>query len=151
MQIILLEKVANLGVLGDVVSVKNGYARNYLIPQGKARRATEKSIAEIEARRVELEAELNKKLQSAQALGEKISGLTLQIVQKAGVDGRLFGSVGPADVAEALKVHGHSIERRAVRMPDGLLKQIGNYTVAIGLHTDVVVEITVSVLGDTTV
>jgi len=150
MQIILLEKVANLGTLGDVVSVKNGYARNFLIPQGKARRATAKSIAEIEERRTELEAEHGKKLQAAQALGEQLSGLTLQIVQKAGLDGRLFGSVGSTDISDALKTQGYTIERRTIRLPNGLLKHIGNHTVSIGLHTDVVVDVTVSVLGDTT-
>jgi large subunit ribosomal protein L9 len=151
MQIILLEKVANLGNLGTVVHVKNGYARNFLIPQKKARRATPQNIAEIEARRTELEAEHQKKFDEAKALGERLNGMTIQIVQKAGLDGRLFGSVGSADISEALKAEGFSIERRYVRMPNGLLKQIGNHPIAIGLHTDVVVDITVSVLGDTSI
>lgn len=149
MQIILLEKVANLGGLGDIVNVKNGYARNFLIPQGKARRATEQSIADIAARRADLEAAQAAQFATAQGLGERLNGLTVQIVQKAGVDGRLFGSVGSADIAAALKEQGFDIERRAVRLPNGLLKQIGNFAVDIALHTDVVVEITVSVLGET--
>ncbi len=150
MQIILLEKIANVGNLGDVVKVKAGYARNYLIPQGKAKRATEDNIKALEARRAELEAAANAKLTAAQGQAEKLEGLLVQITQKAGVDGRLFGSVTNADVAEALKSQGFAVEKAAVRMPAGPLKQIGDYPLIVALHTDVTANITVSVLGDTT-
>lgn len=148
MQVILMEKMANLGQLGDVVKVKNGYARNFLIPQGKARRATESNVAEFAVRRAELEAAEQAKIAEAQARGEKLNGLTVQIVQKAGVDGKLFGSVTNADIVEALAQQGHTVEKSQVRMPEGHLKQIGDYPISIGLHTDVVVNITVSVLGE---
>jgi large subunit ribosomal protein L9 len=148
MQVILMEKMANLGQLGDVVKVKNGYARNFLIPQGKAKRATESSMAEFAVRRAELEAAEQAKLAEAQARGEKLNGLTVQIVQKAGVDGKLFGSVTNADIVEALKQQGFEVEKSQVRMPEGHLKQIGDYPISIGLHTDVVANITVSVLGE---
>lgn len=148
MQVILMEKMANLGQLGDVVKVKNGYARNFLIPQGKAKRATESNKAEFEARRAELEAAEQAKAAAAQAGAEKINGLTVQIVQKAGVDGKLFGSVTNADIAASLAQQGFSVDKSQVRMPDGHLKQIGDYPISIGLHTDVVANITVSVLGE---
>jgi large subunit ribosomal protein L9 len=148
MQIILMEKVANVGQLGDVVKVKNGYARNFLIPQGKAKRATAANMAEFEARRAELEAAAQAKLADAQARAEKLSGLTLQIVQKAGVDGKLFGSVTNSDVAAALAAQGFDVEKAQVRMPNGHLKQIGDHPISIALHTDVVADITVSVLGE---
>ena len=148
MQIILLEKVGKLGGLGDVVKVKDGYARNFLIPQGKAKRATEANMAEFEARRAELEALQSEKLASAQALAERLESLMVQITRKAGMDGRLFGSVTNADVAEALAVQGFDIERSSIRMPDGPLKQVGDVQLEIGLHADVVTTITVSVLGD---
>jgi len=148
MQVILMEKVTNLGQLGAVVKVKNGFARNYLIPQGKAKRATAANMAEFEARRAELEAADKAKLADAQARGEKISGLTVQIVQKAGVDGKLFGSVTNSDIMEALKGQGVEVERSQIRMPEGHIKQIGDFPVNIALHTDVVVGITVSVLGE---
>lgn len=148
MQIILMEKVANVGQLGDVVKVKNGYARNFLIPQGMAKRATAANMAEFEARRVEIEAADKAKLVDAQARGEKLAGVTVQIAQKAGVDGKLFGSVTNADIATALVAQGYAVEKSQVRMPTGHLKQIGDYPVSIGLHTDVVVDITVSVLGE---
>lgn len=148
MQVILMEKVINVGQLGDVVKVKNGYARNYLIPQGKAKRATDANRAEFEARRVELEAADKAKLAEAQTRGEKLAGLTVQIVQKAGVDGKLFGSVTNADVVEALAKQGFNVEKSQVRMPQGHLKQIGDHHLDIALHTDVVVGITVSVLGE---
>jgi large subunit ribosomal protein L9 len=148
MQIILLEKVANLGTLGDVVKVKDGYARNFLIPQGMAKRATEANLAEFEARRAELERTLAAKLADAQALAAKLEGFTVQVSRKAGMDGRLFGSVNNADVAEALAAQGHAIERSAIRMPDGPLKQIGDFPLEVALHSDVVVTITVSVLGE---
>jgi len=148
MQIILMEKVVNLGQLGDVVKVKNGYARNFLIPTGKAKRATAASLAEFEARRVELQAAEAAKLAAAQSVGEKLAGLTVQIAQKAGVDGKLFGSVTTADIAAALAAVGFSVEKAQVRLPNGHLKQIGDYPVSIALHTDVVADITVSVLGE---
>jgi len=149
MQIILLEKVVNLGGLGDVVKVKDGYARNFLIPQGKARRATPASLAEFEKRRGELEAAQALALTAAQEKGAKIDGLLLQISQKAGVDGRLFGSVTTVDIADALKAQGVDVERSSIRLPQGPLKQVGDHEVAVALHTDVVVQIKVSVLGET--
>ena len=148
MQIILMEKVINLGSLGDVVNVKNGYARNFLIPQGKAKRATTANMAEFEVRRAEITAADNAKLADAQARGEKLAGLTVQISQKAGVDGRLFGSVTNADIAEALVALGFEIDKAQVRMSEGHLKSVGDYPVSIALHTDVAVDITVSVLGE---
>ena len=150
MQIILLEKVINLGQLGDVVRVKDGYARNFLIPGGKARRATANAIKEFEARRAELEKAQAERLAEAQAQGEKLAGLTVQLTEKAGVDGRLFGSVTNLDVVEALHKQGFStIEKTMVKLPDGPLKTIGDHKIQVGLHTDVVVDITVSVLGET--
>jgi len=149
MQIILLEKIANVGNLGDVVKVKNGYARNFLIPQGKAKRATEENLKLIEAKRAELEAAANAKLVAAQALAEKIEGTTLRITQKAGVDGRLFGSVGTIDIAEALKSQGVEIEKAMVRLPEGPLKHVGDFPVSVAPHTDVIAHITVTVVGDT--
>jgi large subunit ribosomal protein L9 len=148
MQIILMEKVHNLGQLGDIVKVRDGYARNFLIPQGKARRATPTSIAEFETRRAELEAQQAKLLADAQARAAKIEGLMLQITQKAGVDGRLFGSVTNYDVSEALKAQGHEVPKSIIRMPNGPLKQIGDHKVVIELHADIEVEITISVLGE---
>lgn len=149
MQIILLEKVGKLGNLGDVVKVKDGYARNFLIPQGKAKRATESNMAEFEARRAELEKAQQEKLASAQALAEKLEGLMVQVTRNAGMDGRLFGSVTNADVSEALAAQGFDIERSSIRMPDGPLKAVGDVQLEIGLHSDVVTTITVSVLGET--
>ena len=149
MQIILLEKVVNLGQLGDVVRVKDGYARNFLIPQGKARRATEVAIKEFEARRAELEKVQADKLAAAQAVGQKLEGLTVQITQKAGVDGRLFGSVTNFDIADALGKQGFSVEKAMVRLPTGPLKVVGDHKVNVALHSDVTVEITVAVLGET--
>ncbi|MDR1425182.1 MAG: 50S ribosomal protein L9 [Azoarcus sp.] len=148
MQIILLDKVGKLGSLGDMVKVKDGYARNYLIPQGLAKRATEANKAEFEARRAELEKVQADKLADAQAKGAKLEGLTIQIVRKAGMDGRLFGSVSNIDVAEALAAQGFDIERSAIRMPDGHLKDVGDKQIDIALHADVVVPVTVSVLGE---
>jgi large subunit ribosomal protein L9 len=148
MQVILLEKVVNLGNLGDVVKVKDGYARNFLIPQRKARRATETAVAEFEAKRAELEKAAAEKLAAAQAQGEKLNGMTVQIAQKAGVDGRLFGSVTNADIAEAVTKQGFAVEKAQIRMPQGPLKTVGDHTIAVALHTDVVVDVTVSVLGE---
>jgi len=148
MQVILLEKVANLGNLGDVVKVKDGFARNFLIPQGKAKRATETNLKAFEARRAELEKAQSDNLTKAQERGAKLDGLTLQIVQKAGVDGRLFGSVTNCDILEALKAQGPEVERSMIRMPAGPIKQVGDYHLQVQLHTDVVVTINVSVLGE---
>ena len=149
MQVILLEKVANLGNLGDVVKVKDGFARNFLIPQGKAKRATETNLKAFEARRAELEKAQSDNLTKAQERGAKLDGFALKITQKAGVDGRLFGSVTNYDVVDALKAQGHEVERAQVRMPAGALKQVGDFPLQIALHTDVVVTITVSVIGET--
>ena len=149
MQIILMEKVHNLGQLGDVVKVKDGYARNFLIPQGKARRATDKAIAEFQGRRAELEAAQNKALAEAQERAAKLEGLMVQITQKAGVDGRLFGSVTNFDIAEALKAQGHEVTKSMVRLPQGPLKQVGDVQLTLDLHGDITATITVSVLGET--
>ncbi|PPE68932.1 50S ribosomal protein L9 [Caldimonas thermodepolymerans] len=148
MQVILLEKVANLGNLGDVVKVKDGYARNYLIPTGTARRATEAAIKEFEAKRAELEKAAAEKLAAAQAQAEKLSGITVQIAQKAGVDGRLFGSVTTYDIAQGLGKLGFEVAKAQVRLPTGPLKTVGEHPVSVALHTDVVVDITVSVVPE---
>ena len=147
MQIILLDKVAKLGNLGDVVKVKQGYARNYLIPQKLARRATEAAIKEFEGRRAELEKAFAAKLAAAQAVGEALAGKTVRIAQKAGVDGRLFGSVTNADIAEALSKAGNAIAKSQVRLPNGPLKTVGEHPVSVAPHGDVVVEITVHVVA----
>ena len=149
MQVILLEKVHNLGNLGDVVKVKDGYARNFLIPTRAARRATEAAIKEFEARRADLEKAAADKLTAAQALGEKMNGRTVHITQKAGVDGRLFGSVTNADIVEALKAQGIEVEKAMIRMPEGPLKHVGDFPLIVAPHTDVVAHITVTVVGDT--
>lgn len=148
MQVILMEKVANLGNLGDVVKVKDGYARNFLIPKGKAKRATDENLKAFEARRAELEKTQAAALAQAQERGAKLDGQTLKIAQKAGVDGRLFGSVTNYDIVDALKLQGFEVERAQVRMPTGPLKQAGEYPIQIALHADVVVTITVSVVGE---
>ncbi|MDP3088967.1 MAG: 50S ribosomal protein L9 [Methylotenera sp.] len=148
MQIILLEKVGNLGNLGDIVKVKDGYGRNFLIPQGKAKRATEANKAEIAARRVELEKQQAAILAAAQARGEKLAAVVITISQKAGVDGRLFGSVTNGDIAESLVAQGFEVTKALVRMPNGPLKTIGDHAVTVALHHDVVVDITVTVVGE---
>ena len=149
MQVILLEKVINLGNLGEIVKVKDGYARNFLIPQRQARRATEANKAEFEAKRAELEKQAAAKLAEAQAQGEKLSGQTVKLTQKAGVDGRLFGSVTNFDIAEELTKMGFPVAKAQVRMPNGPIKTVGDSTVSVALHTDVVVEINVTVYGET--
>ena len=149
MQVILLEKVHNLGNLGDIVKVKDGFARNFLIPQHAARRATPAAIKEFEDRRAELEKVAADRLAGAQALGEKMSGRTVHITQKAGVDGRLFGSVTNADIAEELTKMGFPVAKSQVRMPTGPIKNVGDSQVSVALHTDVVVEINVTVYGET--
>ena len=148
MQIILLEKVVNLGGLGDVVRVKDGYARNFLIPQKTARRSTTSAVAEFEAKRAELQKATAAVLAAAQEQGTKLAGLTVQVTQKSGVDGRLFGSVTNHDVADALSKQGFTVSKAQVRMPQGPLKIVGDHSVAVALHTDVVVDVTISVLGD---
>jgi large subunit ribosomal protein L9 len=149
MQVILLEKVVNLGNLGEVVRVRDGYARNFLIPQKMARRATDAALKEFEARRAELEKVQAEKLAAAQALGERLSGYQLKVVQKAGVDGRLFGSVTNADVAEGLVKAGFAgVAKAQVRMPNGQLKAVGEYPVQVALHADVLVDVSVLVEGD---
>jgi large subunit ribosomal protein L9 len=149
MQVILLEKVVNLGNLGEIVKVRDGYARNFLIPQGHARRATEANKAEFEAKRAELEKQAAARLSEAQAQGEKLAGQTVKLTQKAGVDGRLFGSVTNNDIAEELAKMGFPVAKAQVRMPSVPIKMVGDSTVAVALHTDVVVDITVTVLGET--
>lgn len=149
MQIILLDKVVNLGNLGEIVRVKDGYARNFLIPSGRARRATQSAIAEFEARRADLEKVAAAKLAESQAQGEKLAGKTIKLTQKAGVDGRLFGSVTNHDIAEELGKQGFPVAKSQVRMPNGPIKMVGDSTVSVALHTDVVVEITITVYGET--
>ena len=148
MQIILMEKVVNLGNLGDEVKVKDGYARNYLIPQGKAKRATEANRKVFEAKRAELEAAQQARLAEAQAQAAKLDGLMLQITRKTGMDGRLFGSVTNIDIADALLAQGLTVERSSIRLPQGPLKAIGDSSIEVALHTDVIATITVSVLGE---
>jgi large subunit ribosomal protein L9 len=148
MQVILMEKVVNLGGLGDVVKVKDGFARNFLIPQGKAKRATPDNLKAFEARRAELEKAQAQALAGAQERAAKLEGLTVQIAQKAGVDGRLFGSVTNYDIVEMLNKQGHEVDRSQIRMPQGPLKRVGDFPLEVALHSDVVVTITVSVLGE---
>ncbi|MBK5914633.1 50S ribosomal protein L9 [Rhodocyclus purpureus] len=148
MQIILLEKVVNLGSFGDLVKVKDGYARNFLIPTGKARRATPKALAEFEVRRAELEAAAAEKLAAAQAVGEKLEGTVVRIARKAGVDGRLFGSVTNYDVADGLKALGFDVEKSSIRMPAGPIKTVSETPLEVALHTDVLANITVAVVGE---
>jgi large subunit ribosomal protein L9 len=148
MQIILLDKVVNLGNLGEIVKVKDGYARNFLIPTGRARRATAAAKAEFEARRAELEKAAAEKLAAAQAQGEKLAGTTVKLTQKAGVDGRLFGSVTNHDICEEINKLGYQLVKSQIRMP-GLIKTVGDTTLSVALHTDVVVDVTVSVYGET--
>lgn len=149
MQVILLEKIVNLGNLGDVVKVKDGYARNYLIPSKRARRATDAAIHEFEARRVELEKAAAEKLAAAQSLGERLAGKTVTVSQKAGVDGRLFGSVTNFDIAEGLKKLGFDIQKSQIRMPNGPLKTVGEHTVTVVAHSDVVADIQINVAAET--
>jgi large subunit ribosomal protein L9 len=148
MQVILLERVINLGQLGDVVKVKEGYARNFLIPQGKARRATDAAIKEFEARRADLEKAQADRLAAAQAEGAKLNGTTVRITAKAGVDGRLFGSVTNYDISEALTKQGFQVNKAQIRMPQGPLKAVGEHAISVALHTDVVAEVKVTVVGE---
>lgn len=148
MQIILLEKVVNLGNLGEVVKVKDGYARNFLIPKRMAKRATPAAMAEFEARRAELEKAAAEKLAAAQGVAEKMNGVAVSVARKAGMDGRLFGSVGNADIAEALAAAGFTVDKSAIRMPDGPLKAIGEFPIDVALHTDVLANISVAVVAE---
>ena len=148
MQVILMEKVVNLGGLGDVVKVKDGFARNYLIPQGKAKRATQANLKEFEGRRAELEKKANEQLTSAQERGAKLEGMKIDIAQKAGVDGRLFGSVTNADIAEALGKQGIQVKKAEIRMPAGSLKHIGEFPIVVHLHADVEANIIVHVVAE---
>ena len=148
MQVILLEKVSNLGNLGDVVRVRDGFARNYLIPQKIARRATDAALKEFEERRAELEKQQAERLAAAQATGEKLGGFALKMSQKAGVDGRLFGSVTTMDIAAALQEGGFQVVKSQVRLPDGAIKAVGEFPAQVALHADVVVDITVYVQGE---
>jgi large subunit ribosomal protein L9 len=148
MQVILLEKIVNLGGLGEVVKVRDGFARNFLIPHGKARRATPANVAEFEKRRGELESAQADAMAKAQERAAKLDGLMVQITQKAGVDGKLFGSVTNVDIAEALKSQGIEVPKATIRMPQGPLKQVGDHPVKIALNADVVITVTVSVLGE---
>jgi large subunit ribosomal protein L9 len=148
MQVILMEKVVNLGALGDVVKVKDGFARNFLIPHGKAKRATPANLKEFEGRRADLEKRANEQLTGAQERAEKLEGMKLDIAVKAGVDGRLFGSVTNADIAEAVGKQGFTVKKAEIRMPQGPLKHIGEYPITLQLHTDVLAHITVHVVAE---
>ena len=148
MQVILIDKVVNLGNLGDVVKVKDGYARNFLIPTGRARRATQANMEAFAAQKAELERVAAEKLADSQRRAEKLEGTSVTVRQKAGVDGRLFGSITNADIADALKAQGHEVAKAEVRLPEGPLKAIGEYPVVLGLHTDVTANITVVVAGE---
>ena len=148
MQVILMEKVVNLGGLGDVVKVKDGFARNFLIPHGKAKRATEKNLKEFESKRTDLEKKANEHLTGAQERGAKLEGMKIDIAQKAGADGRLFGSVTNADIAEALGKQGLTVKKAEIRMPQGSLKHIGEFPIVIHLHSDVLANIVVHVVPE---
>ena len=143
MEIILLQKVDNVGGIGDLVRVKSGYARNYLIPQGKATLATAENKAKFESRRAELEAKAAAELAEAQARAKKLEGLTLKMEMQAGAEGKLFGSVGTVDIAEAIGKQGVEVERSEIRLPDGPLRSVGEHRVALHLHADVNVELVV--------
>ncbi|PPD35574.1 MAG: 50S ribosomal protein L9 [Methylomonas sp.] len=148
MEVILLEKIANLGNLGDRVTIKSGYGRNYLIPQGKAAMATVAKIKEFEERRAELEKQAAEKLAAANARGEAISKLNVTIAHKTGDEGRLFGSVGTQNIAEAVTAAGVKVEKHEVRMPNGVIRQVGEYDIAINLHTDVVVTLPIKIVAE---
>ena len=148
MQIILLDKVVNLGGLGDVVKVKDGYARNFLIPKRMAKRATPAAMAEFEVRRIELEKIAADKLAAAQGVADKMAGLKVSVARKAGMDGRLFGSVGNTDIADAIKAAGFDVDKSSIRLPDGPLKAIGEFPLDVALHTDVLASITVAVVAE---
>ena len=148
MEVILLEKIANLGNLGDKVTIKSGYGRNYLVPQGKAVAATAKKIAEFEARRAELEKAAAEKLSAAQKLGNELSKLQIQITHKAGDEGRLFGSVGTHNIAEAITAAGIAVEKQQIRLPHGAIRHIGDYPIDINLHSDVIVTLSIKIAAE---
>jgi large subunit ribosomal protein L9 len=148
MEVILLEKIANLGNLGDKVSIKSGYGRNYLVPQGKAVPATVKKIAEFEARRAELEKAAAEKLSAAQKLGNELTKLQIVIAHKAGDEGRLFGSIGTHNIAEAITAAGIAVEKHQIRLPHGAIRHIGDYPIDINLHSDVIVTLTIKVVAE---
>ena len=148
MQIILMDTVVNLGKLGDVVKVKDGYARNFLIPTRRARRATQANMEAFAVQKAELERVAAEKLAEAQARAAKLEGFSVTVSQKAGVDGRLFGSISNADIADALVAQGHAVTKAEVRLPDGSFKTVGEYPVVLGLHHDVVANISVVVVAE---
>ncbi len=148
MEVILLEKIANLGNLGDKVTIKSGYGRNYLVPQGKAVAATAKKVAEFEARRAELEKAAAEKLSAAQKLGNELSKLEIVIAHKAGDEGRLFGSIGTHNIAEAITEAGIAVEKHQIRLPHGAIRHIGDYPIDINLHSDVVVTLTIKIAAE---
>lgn len=148
MQVILLEAVENLGKLGDTVKVKPGYARNFLLPQGKAVPATKENLAEVEAQRAELERHEAEMLALAKSRAEKLEGMQVTVARKAGDEGKLFGSVGPVDITEALAASGSEVERHEVRIPVDSIRQVGEYPVIIHLHADVEANITVNVVAE---
>ncbi len=148
MEVILLEKIANLGNLGDRVTIKSGYGRNYLVPQGKAVAATANKIVEFEARRAELEKAAAEKLSAAQKLGTELSKLEVVISHKAGDEGRLFGSVGTINIAEAITAAGITVEKHQIRLPHGTIRHIGDYSIDINLHSDVIVTLSIKVAAE---
>jgi large subunit ribosomal protein L9 len=148
MEVILLQKVANLGNIGDRVKVKSGYGRNFLLPQGKATLATADNIAKFEARRAEFEKAAREELTGAQARAEKLQGAKITLTAKAGGEGKLFGSVGTSDIAEALRKQGHDVERSEVRLPHGPIRQAGDHIVQVHLHTDVTVEVPIVIVPE---
>jgi large subunit ribosomal protein L9 len=148
MEIILLQKVANLGNIGDRVKVKPGYGRNFLLPQGKATLATPDNIAKFEARRTELEKVAGEELSQAQARAAKLAGFKLSLTAKAGGEGKLFGSIGTSDIAEATRNAGFDVERSEVRLPHGPIRQAGEHVVQLHLHTDVTVDLPVTIVAE---
>lgn len=148
MQVILLERVANLGNLGEVVKVKSGFGRNFLIPQGKAKSATKENIAEVEKRRAELEAQFAAQLAAAQARAEKLNGFVVTLAAKAGEEGKLFGSVGTRDIAEAATAAGIEVAKSEVLLPNGALRHTGEYDIAIRVHADVEATIKLAVVAE---
>ncbi len=148
MQVILLQKVANLGNIGDLVKVKSGYGRNFLLPKGKATLATKDNVAKFEARRAEFEKAAGEELAAARTRGEKLAGLKVTVAAKAGTEGKLFGSVGTADIAEACSRAGFKVERAEVDLQGGLLRHVGEHTVRLHLHTDVIVDLIVNVIAE---
>ena len=148
MEVILLNKVDNLGNIGDIVKVKAGYGRNFLIPGGKAVPATPDNVARFEARRAELEQAAAEKLAEANARKGVLEGLSVTIAHKAGEEGKLFGSVGTADIADAVNATGNKVEKREIRMPEGVIRQVGEYDIDVELHSDVVATLKINVVAE---